>query len=47
MFTKNSGLVKVWVELIEGGQYTVNDVPNLANLREVVESALSEKGGEK
>ena len=47
MFNKNSGLVKVWVELIEGGQYTVNDVPNLSNLREVVESALSEKGGEK
>lgn len=47
MFNKNSGLVKVWVELIEGGQYTVDNVPNLANLREVVASVISEKGGEK
>lgn len=47
MFNKNSGLVKVWVELIEGGQYTINDVPNLSNLRAVVAEVLEEKGGER
>lgn len=47
MFNKNSGLVKTWVELIEKGQYTLNDVPKLSNLREVVEEVLAGNGGEK
>lgn len=47
MFTKNSGLVKTWVGLIEKNQYTFNDVPNLSNLREIVAEVLEEKGGEK
>lgn len=46
MFNKNSGLVKTWVDLIEKGQYALNDVPNLSNLREVVAEVLSENGGE-
>ena len=46
MFNENSGLVKVWVELIEAGQYTLNDVPNLSNLRQVVAEVLAKKGGE-
>lgn len=47
MFNKTSGLVKVWVELIDGGQYSIEDVPNLSNLREVVAEVISENGGEK
>lgn len=44
MFNKDSGLVKVWVNLIEQGVYTIEQVPNLSNLREVVASVL--EGGE-
>ena len=44
MFNKDSGLVKVWVNLIEQGVYTIEQVPNLSNLREVVVSVL--EGGE-
>ena len=35
-FTKNSGLVKVWVGLVMAGTYTLEQVPALFNLREVV-----------
>lgn len=35
-FTKNSGLVKVWLSLVLGGAYTVEQVPRLFNLRDVV-----------
>lgn len=45
MFDENSGLVKTWVNLIEQGAYTIDDVPNLSNLREVVAKVL--EGGEK
>ena len=45
MFDENSGLVKTWVNLIENGVYTIDDVPDLSNLKEVVASVL--KGGEK
>lgn len=44
MFNKDSGLVKVWVNLIKQGTYTIEQVPNLSNLREVVASVL--EGGE-
>ena len=43
-FTKDSGLVKTWVNLIKQGAYTIEQVPNLSNLREVVASVL--EGGE-
>lgn len=46
MFKKESGLVKTWVELINKEQYTLDDVPKLSNLREVVASVLAEEGGE-
>lgn len=36
MFNENSGLVKVWVNLVMAGIYTIEQVPNLSNLREVV-----------
>lgn len=45
-FTKDSGLVKVWVRLVQNGTYTREDVPNMYNLREVVYEVLDElKGG--
>lgn len=36
MFDKDSGLVQIWVKLIQNGTYTIDDVPDLFNLREVV-----------
>lgn len=44
MFNKNSGLVKVWVNLIKSKIYTLDDVPHLSNLRDVVASEIN--GGE-
>lgn len=42
VFTKESGLVKVWVSLIMSGTYSEADVPNLYNLREVVSQVLKQ-----
>lgn len=43
--TKESGLVKnVWVPLILNGTYKIEQVPNLVNLREVVNEVLKEIG---
>ena len=36
IFTKDSGLVKVWVSLVLSGLYTVDQVPHLFNLKSVV-----------
>lgn len=44
MFNKNSGLVKVWVNLIKCKIYTLDDVPYLDNLRDIVTSVIN--GGE-
>lgn len=41
-FTKNSGLVKTWVSLVLCGVFTVNQVPNLFNLRTVVSEIVNE-----
>ena len=41
-FTKNSGLVKTWVSLVMCGVFTVNQVPNLFNLRTVVAEIINE-----
>lgn len=40
-FTEDSGLVKVWVRLIEQGKKTLDQVPKIYNLREVVEEVLN------
>ena len=40
MFNENSGLVKAWVNLINQGAYTLEQVPKLSNLREVVYAIL-------
>lgn len=44
VFNEESGLVKTWVRLVEGKQYSKEQVPNIGNLREVVYKVL-EKGG--
>ena len=43
MFNKDSGLVQVWVRLLkeENSGYTIEDVPEISNLREVVYSLLN------
>lgn len=42
MFNKDSAIVQVWVNLINGkdGKYTREQIPNLSNLREVVIARL-------
>lgn len=42
VFTKNSGLVKVWVSLIMAGTYKLEQVPQLFNLKEVVAEVINE-----
>ena len=41
MFNENSGLVQVWVRLIQNGTYSLNYVPNLSNLKDVVNSIIN------
>lgn len=41
-FNRNSIIVKTWVALILAGTYTIDDVPNIGNLREVVQEVLDE-----
>jgi len=41
-FTKNSGLVKTWVSLVLCGVFTVDQVPNLFNLRTIVADIINE-----
>lgn len=38
MFDENSGLVKIWIRLLndKNSQYTIENVPNISNLREIV-----------
>ncbi|WP_179231932.1 hypothetical protein [Paenibacillus sp. SSG-1] len=40
-YTKDSGLVKVWVSLVMMGAYTVDQVPKLFNLKEVVTEVVN------
>jgi hypothetical protein len=40
-FTKDSGLVKVWVSLVLAGVYTLAYVPELFNLKEVVTEVVN------
>lgn len=42
-FTENSGLVKVWVNLVNAGTYKREDVPKLGNLQDVVYKILDGK----
>ena len=43
MFNKNSGLVLLWVQNVERGLYTKEQVPKLSNLQEIVFEVLDEK----
>ncbi len=40
-YTKESLIVKTWVSLVMAGIYTVEQVPNLFNLRAVVQEVLN------
>lgn len=40
MFTIDSALVKLWAKYVENGTYTMDQVPNLSNLREMVFAVL-------
>ena len=42
MFTENSQMVQTWVRLVEAGKYTKDQVPNISNLKEMVNKALEE-----
>lgn len=41
-FTKNSIVVRVWVQNVQSGLYTYDQVPDLFNLREIVKEVLEE-----
>lgn len=41
VFTENSGLVKVWVSLVLSGVYTLEQVPALFNLKEMVTEVVN------
>lgn len=41
MFDKDSALVKVWLKLINDKTKTIDDVPSLGNLKEVIEEILN------
>ena len=43
MFDKNSKVVNAWVKLIQNGDRTLEDVPKLFNLREVVTEIIQEE----
>lgn len=40
-FSKDSGLVKVWVSLVMAGTYTLDQVPQLYNLKAVVSEVVN------
>jgi hypothetical protein len=40
-FTKDSGLVKVWVSLVLAGTYSLEQVPVLYNLKDVVTEVVN------
>ncbi len=42
IFTKDSAIVKVWVSLVLSGVCTLEQVPALFNLKEVVAEVINE-----
>lgn len=48
IFNENSGLVIVWVRLIKNpnNNFSINDVPDISNLKEIVEQILNRDKGE-
>lgn len=45
-FSKESGLVKLWVKMVQDGTYTRDQVPKMFNLQEVVADVLDEQAAE-
>lgn len=45
VFTKDSALVKAWVSLIMIGVYTIEQVPNLFNLKTIVAEVIGSTTG--
>lgn len=45
-FNKDSGLVTVWVNMVQSGTYTRDQVPKMFNLQEVVAEVLDELAAE-
>lgn len=41
MFNENSGLVKVWVSLVMAGTYSLENVPKLSNLKDMVTQVVN------
>ena len=46
IFNKESGLVKLWVKMVQDGTYTRDQVPKMFNLQEVVADVLDEQAAE-
>lgn len=46
MFNENSGLVRVWVSEINKGNQSIENIPNISNLKEVVLSLLDDEKAE-
>lgn len=42
MFNKDSALVKIWIDAIKKGTATVEQIPSLSNLKEVILSLMEE-----
>lgn len=40
-FTQDSGLVNVWVRLVQAGSYTLDQVPQLYNLNSIVSEVVN------
>lgn len=45
-FNKESGLVKLWVKMVQDGTYTRDQVPKMFNLQEVVADVMDEQAAE-
>lgn len=41
MFNKDSGLVTVWVSLILNSTYTLEQVPKISNLKDIVTEVIT------
>ena len=46
-FTEKSYIAITWAGKVLNGEYTLEQVPDLFNLREVVKSIIEKEGGEK
>lgn len=42
VFTRDSAMVKVWVSLVLAGTYTLEQVPKLSNMKDVVTDVVNE-----